>query len=451
MADPLERRLGLGGATAVNVLAMIGVGPFVTIPLLLRTMGGPQAMLGWFIGAVVALADGLVWAELGAAMPRSGGGYQYLLEAYGSHGAGRLFSFLFLWQTVAGMPLVMASGATGFAHYAGFFFPSMTTWQSKGLAMAGCALATAVIYRRIDRVGRWSIGLGVLTLAAGAWIVAGGVMHGTLYAISLPPDAWHFSRGFWLGLGGATLYATYDYMGYNTICGIGGEVVRPERTIPKSILTAIVLVCALYFTMNLSIISVVPWRAAVQSNFIAADFIERVHGPRLASVMTVLILIIALSSLYANLLTFSRVPFAAASEGRFFRVFARVHPTGEFPSFSVVYMGVASAICCLLDLDALINAVTVLYLMIAAVPMVPAVTALRQRRPDGVRPFRMWLYPLPSLVALVGWIFVITTSGWKYIGSAFAVIAFGIAAYLWRARSAGEWPFARQDVRSVRL
>src|SRR5262249_13437035 len=219
-------------------------------------------------------------------------------------------------------------------------------WQSKALAMAGCGLATTVIYRRIDRVGRWSIGLGVLTLAAGVWIVAGGVLHGSLgNAISFPPDAWRLSRGFWLGLGGATLYAAYDYMGYNTICGVGGEVIRPERTIPRSILASIALVCTLYFTMNLSIVSVVPWRDAVRSTFIASDFIARVHGPRFASAMTILILIIALSSLYANLLTFSRVPFAAASEGRFFRVFARVHPTGGFPSFSVLYMGAASGIC----------------------------------------------------------------------------------------------------------
>src|SRR5499427_8390958 len=134
MADRLERRLGLDGATAVNVLAMIGVGPFVTIPLLLRTMGGPQAMLGWFIGAVVALADGLVWAELGAAMPRSGGGYQYLLEAYGSNGPGRLMSFLFLWAMVTTMPLLMASGAVGFAHYAMYLYPAMAPWQTKLLA-----------------------------------------------------------------------------------------------------------------------------------------------------------------------------------------------------------------------------------------------------------------------------------------------------------------------------
>jgi len=253
-----------------------------------------------------------------------------------------------------------------------------------------------------------------------------------------------------MGLGGATLYAAYDYMGYNTICGVGGEVVRAERTIPRSILTSIVLVCGLYFAMNLSIISVVPWRDAVGSTFIASDFIARVYGSSFASVMTVLILVIALSSLYANLLTFSRVPFAAASEGRFFRVFARVHPTAHFPSFSVLYMGTASAICCLLDLDALINTVTVLYLMIAAVPMIPAVTLLRQRRPDVTRPFRMWLYPLPSMVALAGWIFIIATSGWKYIASGIGVIVVGTAAYLWRARASREWPF-EQSVRSVRL
>jgi amino acid transporter len=441
LAEQLQRRLGIGGATAVNVLAMIGVGPFVTIPLLLGAMGGPQAMLGWFIGAIVALADGLVWAELGAAMPRAGGGYQYLLEAYGPHGPGRLFSFLYLWQTVAGMPLVMASGAVGFAHYASFLWPSMTVWQSKALAMATCAVAAAFIYRRIDTIGRWSLALGVLTLGVGAWIVVDGAAHGSGAVIVFPPGAWELSRGFWLGLGGATLYATYDYFGYNTICGIGGEAVRPAVTIPRSILTAIVIVCLLYVSMSLSIISVLPWRQAMASQFVVSDFVARLHGARPASIMTIAILVIAISSLYANMLTFSRVPYAAAADGRFFRVFARVHPTGHFPSFSVVFMGAAAAFCSLLDLDALINTVTVLYLIIAAAPMIPAVTALRRRRPDMPRPFRMWLYPLPSIVAMAGWLFIIATSGWKFIASGFVVVAIGIAAYLWRAHTLREWPF----------
>jgi len=239
-------------------------------------------------------------------------------------------------------------------------------------------------------------------------------------------------------------------MGYNTICGVGGEVVRPGRTIPRSILVSIVLVCTLYLTMNLSIVSVVPWRAASESTFIATEFIARVHGSELASVMTTLILVISLASLYANLLTFSRVPYAAAEEGHFFRIFARVHPTAHFPSFSVLYMGAASALCCLIDLDALINTVTVLYLMIAAVPMIPAVTLLRQRRSDIARPFRMWLYPLPSVVALAGWIFVIVTSGWRYIASGLGVLALGTATYVWRARTTKEWPF-EAEVSKVRI
>ncbi|MGH6996234.1 MAG: APC family permease, partial [Stellaceae bacterium] len=357
-------------------------------------------------------------------------------------GAGRLFSFLFLWQTVAGMPLVIASGAVGFAHYASFFAPWMTPWTSKLLAMAACAAATACIYRRIDAIGRWSLALGALTLAAGAWIVVDGVTHGSARALTIPPGAWRMSRGFWIGLGGATLYASYDYMGYNTICGVGGEVMRPAQTIPRSIVAAIGIVALLYFAMNLSIVSVVPWPDAMRSQFVASEFVARLHGWRLASVMTTAILAIALSSLYANMLTFSRVPFAAANDGRFFRVFARVHPSGDFPSFAVIYMGAASALCCLIDLDALINAVTLIYLMIAAVPVVPAVIALRRTRPDVPRPFRMWLYPLPAVVAMAGWLFIIATSGWTYIASAAAVVAAGVAAYCWRARLSGEWPYA---------
>jgi amino acid transporter len=343
------------------------------------------------------------------------------------------------------MPLVLASGATGFAHYAAFFAPGMTTLESKALAMIGCLLATALIYRRIDAIGRWSVALGVLTLGAGAWIAVGGVRHGSLASVAFPAGAWTMSRAFFLGLGGATLYAAYDYMGYNTICGVGGEVTHPERTIPRSILMSIVLVCGLYFSMNLSIISVVPFADAVKSPFIASDFIARVHGAGAARLMTLLILVIALSSLYANMLTFSRVPFAAASDGRFFRAFARLHPAQHFPSFSVLYMGLASAICCVFELDTLINTVTVLYLMVASVPTVVAVIAFRRRRPDAPRPFRMWLYPLPAVVAMCGWMFVIATSGWTYVTACVAVIVIGVAAYFWRARAAHEWPFERTE------
>jgi len=286
-----------------------------------------------------------------------------------------------------------------------------------------------------------ALSLRAVVLVAALWIVFEGLRHARLDRITLPPDAWHLSRDFFVGLGGATLYAVYDYSGYNTVCAVGEEVVRPAVTIPRAIIVAIVIVAVLYVSMNFTIIGIMPWQQAMQSTYVVSDFIAGLHGRAAASVMTILILITSLASVFANMLGISRVPYAAASQGRFFRVFARLHPTGQFPSFSVLYMGIASGLCCLIELDALINTVMVLYLMLAAVPMVTAATALRRRRPDVARPFRMWLYPLPSFVAMAGWLFVISTSGWRFIVVSLAIIAAGTAAYLWRARVAREWPF----------
>jgi amino acid transporter len=436
----LERRLGFAAATTTNVIAMIGAGPFLTIPLLLQAMHGPQAMLGWLVGAVIAVADGLVWAELGAAMPRSGGAYQYLLEAYGPNGPGRLMSFLFLWAMVTTMPLLMASGAVGFAHYATYLYPAMTPWQAKLLAMGVCLVSMFLIHRRIDGAGRWSFALGAVVLAAALWIVGEGVLHARLDLIALPPGAWHLSREFFVGLGGATLYAVYDYSGYNTVCAVGGEVLRPEVTIPRAIIVAIVVVATLYISMNLTIIGVMPWQQATASTYVVSDFIDGLHGRTAASVMTVLILITSLASVFANMLGISRVPYAAAAQGRFFSVFARLHPDG-FPSWSVRFVGIASALLCLLGLDALIRIVTVSWVVVGSLALVGAPTALRRARPDIRRPFRMWLYPVPSLIALAGWLFVVLTSGVVYILISLLLLAGGVGAYLWRAKRLAEWPF----------
>src|SRR5215467_5329953 len=121
----LIRGIGLGSATALNMIDMIGVGPFITIPLIVSAMGGPQAMLGWILGAFFAICDGLVWAELGAAMPQAGGSYQYLKESYGSRTLGKLMSFLFVWQLSFSAPLSIASGCIGVAQYATYLWPAL--------------------------------------------------------------------------------------------------------------------------------------------------------------------------------------------------------------------------------------------------------------------------------------------------------------------------------------
>jgi amino acid transporter len=439
-ADRLERRMGFAAAATTNVIAMIGAGPFLTIPFLLQAMHGPQAMLGWLVGAVIAVADGLVWAELGAAMPRSGGGYQYLLEAYGPNGPGRLMSFLFLWAMVTTMPLLMASGAVGFAHYAMYLYPAMTPWQTKLLAVGVCLVSMLLIHRRIDGAGRWSFALGAVVLVAALWIVVEGLQHARLDLITVPPGAWHLSRDFFLGLGGATLYAVYDYSGYNTVCSVGGEILRPDVTIPRAIIVAIIAVAVLYISMNFTIIGVMPWQQAMQSTYVVSDFIAGLHGRAAASVMTVLILITSLASVFANMLGISRVPYAAAAQGRFFRVFARLHPDG-FPSWSVRFVGITSAMLCLVGLDSLIRIVTVSWVVIGSLALVGAPTALRMARPDIRRPFRMWLYPFPSLIALAGWLFIVLTSGLIYILISVLLLGGGVGAYLWRAKRLSEWPF----------
>jgi amino acid transporter len=437
----LVRGIGLWGATSANMLEMIGVGPFLTIPILLAKMNGPQAILGWILGALVALCDGMVWAELGAAMPGTGGPYRYLMEAYGPKGLGRLMSFLFIWQTVLLAPLGIGSGAVGFAQYAHFLWRDMTWWQGKLMAVAICLLLTALLYRDIRSVGRLSVMMWVVVLFTGLWISAAGVLHFNPRLIEFPAGAFAPSRAFFFGLGGATLIAMYDYGGYNNVCFFAGEVRRPERVIPRSILISIVAVAVLYLTMNITIIGVIPWQEAMRSTSIVSDFIQRLYGSAAAKTITVLVLWTTFASIFAALLGYSRIPYAAAVEGRFFRPFAALHPTKNFPGFSLVFLGIASAAASLLNLEVLINALIVIQVIIQFLAQIVAVTLIRRNRPDIARPFRMPLYPATSVVAFAGWTYILVASGLNYILAGVALLGLGIGAYLWRARRAAEWPF----------
>jgi len=425
------------------MLEMIGVGPFLTIPILLAKMNGPQAILGWVLGAVVALCDGMVWAELGAAMPGAGGPLRYLSEAYGPHRLGRLMSFLFIWQTIFLAPLSIASGAIGFSQYARFLTGDMNWWQEKGVAIAVCLLITFLLYRDIRAVSRLSVGMWIVVLGTVGWITVAGLLHmDPRRLFDFPAGAFAPSRAFFFGLGGATLIAMYDYGGYNNVCFFASEVQKPERVIPRSILWSIVTVAVLYLTMNLGIIGVVPWREAIRSTSIVSDFIKRIYGLHWAQLATVLVLWTTLASLFAVLLGYSRVPYAAAIEGRFFRPFARLHPTRRFPGFSVVFIGLSSAVACLMTLDVVINALIVIQVLIQFMAQIVAVTLIRRNRPDIVRPYRMALYPVTSIIAFLGWLYILIASGLPYILAGFALLVFGIAVYLVRARRTAEWPFA---------
>jgi amino acid transporter len=439
--------MGLLQSTAANMLEMIGIGPFITIPGILAAMGGPQAMIGWVLGLLIASCDGLVWAELGAAMPGSGGSYQYLQRAYGVNRLGRLMGFLFIWQTVITAPLSLAGGAVGFANYTKYLWPTMTPMQGKMVAALLCLAITALLYRDITSIGKLSVMLWVVVLATVGWVLVAGLLNfETSRALDFPPGAFDLTRGFFMGLGSATLFAVYDYGGYNNVCFFGGEVKNPSKTIPRTVLLSIAAVAVIYLVMTFTIIGVIPWREAVTKGTLAneaivAAFIQRLYGDTAATVMTLLILWTTAASLFAVLLGYSRVPFAAAAEGRFFKPFARVHPTKNFPNFSLLFLGIASALACWFELGTLIAALIIIEKIARDIGQAVAVIVIRHYRPEIQLPFKMWLYPLPALIALAGWIYILGTNQWQIVAWGVALMIVGIGAYLWQAKIRSEWPF----------
>ncbi len=474
LQEPLIRGLGLSGATALNMIDMIGVGPFITMPLMVSAMGGPQAMLGWVFGAMFAMCDGMVWAELGASMPHSGGSYGYLREIYGRKRWGRLVSFLFIWQLSFSAPLSIASGALGLAGYAAYLWPRLEIpyvagaggvpvplvgrfemhWRASGttfLAIGIILLATLLLYRRITSISRMSKLLLAGVVGTMAWIIVSGLTHfDAERAFSFPPGAFHLSRAFWLGLGSSMLIGTYDYWGYYNVAFLGDEVKEPAKTIPRAILLSILLVGCLYLVMNLSILGVVPWREMIAAGhdnrglYVVSIFMQRIYGSWAARLVTGLVMWTAFASVFSLLLGYSRVPYAAALDANYFRAFARVHPQGRFPYVSLVALAGVAALFCFFSLAAVIRALVVIRIALQFLVQAVGLMVLRSRRPDLPRPFRMWCYPLPALVASFGFLFILTVRARSFIqiGYALVILLSGVALYLWRSWRNQEWPFA---------
>jgi amino acid transporter len=448
MSLPLARRFGLVQATALNMINMIGVGPFITIPLLMSALGGPQAMLGWLVALVIVMCDGMVWSELGAAMPASGGSFGYLREAFGRETYGRLMGFLFVWQFVLSGPLEIASGYIGFAKYLTYIWTSLT---GRGLLLVAAGvglLNVALLYRRITSIGRITISLWVGTLVATVAVIATGLLRfDHRVAFDMPPGAFRFSLGFIFGLGAASRIGVYDYLGYYDVCYIGDEVKDPGRVIPRSILISTIVVAVLYLAINLSVIGVVPWRefvpaeAHAQSDFVVSAFMQRVYDSKVAAVFTLLVLWTAFGSVFALLLGYSRVPYAAAREGYFFQVFGRLHPTKAFPHVSLVVLGAISIASCAFSLGTVIDALIATRIVVQFGGQIAGLVLLRRRQPDLPRPYRMWLYPLPAIVALIGWAFIFATTGVAVMLFGLGVLAIGVMCFLLWSRRLGQWPF----------
>lgn len=422
------------------------IGPFITIPLIVAAMGGPQAVLGWVAGAILALADGQVWAELGASLPGSGGTYLYLREAF-QYRTGKLMPFLFIWTAMLFIPLIMSTGVIGLVSYLRFFFPHLSSWQGHLIGLGVTALVVA-LYRRIERVRVLATVLWVVMVLAVSLTIAAGYsgFHPSL-AFSYPRGAFSGGSAFFAGLGAGLLIAIYDYLGYNTTAYMADELKDPGRTLPRSIMVSILGIMVFYLALNIGVLGVVPWHAVARSTSVASLVVTTNWGHGAADVVTVLILITAFASVFAGLLGGSRVPYQAARDGVFFRAFGRLHPRGDFPHVALIVLGVITAAGSLFTLTTIISMLTAVIVIIQAVAQIVALTVLRRRQPGLRRPFRQWLYPLPSLAALAGWIYVYSSAGRVPVELSVAWVAAGMVAFLVWARVTRVWPFGPKRFR----
>ncbi len=464
----LVRGLTLFPATALNMVDMIGVGPFITLPLIVAAMGGAQAIFGWIGGAVLAMSDGLIWAELGAAMPKAGGSYEYLEEIYGRRRLGRVFSFLFVFQLVFSAPVSMATGCIGLANYTSYIFPHLDRvfWRAHPhfhflgpvevvleisgdtlLAMAAALLATFLVYRRISGVGRISKFLWVGVVGALGFVIVTGLTH--FHFSQVFPPGWRSAPagGFGAAFSAALLFALYDYWGYYNVCFLGEEVVEPQKTIPRSMLLSIAIVGVLYVVMNVSILGVLPAGEIISMansahNFPAARMAQVVYGTWGGTLVSLLVIWTAFASVFSLLAGYSRIPFAAARDGNFFAVFKKVHPVQKFPTYSVLLLGGLAALCCIFQLKDLVSALVVIRILLLFLLQAVGAAIWRVTDPQRPRPFRMWLYPLPVLITVAGFALVLYDKR-ALVGRALLFAALGLVIYLVRSARSRQWPFAR--------
>jgi amino acid transporter len=460
----LRRHFGLLQATALNVTMIVGAGVFATIPLMLVELPGPWALLGWLGAGALILVDGLVWSELGAALPGSGGTYLYLLECYGPRRWGRLMAFLFIWQFLLSGPLEIASGLIAMAQFSTQLSPAFeqfnkrhewlhwVVWEkqklfvtldpSRLIGLGAGALILLLLYRRVATLGRLTVTFWLGVLAVIAWILVEGAAHFDAARAFAPPepgtpiDLFH-------GLGGAMLLAMYSYLGYYNVCYVGDEVRDPGRTIPRSILLSALTVVVLFAGLHLAMLGVVPWQEAGNSDSLAATFMASLHGTGhwTVALVTLLLMWSCFGSAFAGLLGYSRIPYGAARQGHFFAALGKVHRVHLIPHVSLLAVGGLVLLWSFFDLGNVINALIVTRILEQFVAQAVGVMVLRRTRPELARPFRMWLYPLPSLLALVGWFYLYAAAGWLFIGLGLATLAAGVVAFLAWSRRARLWPF----------
>jgi APA family basic amino acid/polyamine antiporter len=395
MTNELKRALGLFSCTMLVIGNMIGVGIFTTpgrVATLLPT--ADLVLLAWILGAFLAISGALSYAELGAAYPRAGGNYVFLRQAYGP-----AWGFLYGWSaafiTQSGTVAILA---VGFTKYAGI---------TNALHVQACAVGLILFFGALNYLGV-RVGAAVvdfITFLKMAAIV-GFALAGALFGRGHLSNLWQSGAGagpsyppLLTGLAMALIPIMYAYSGWNATVYVGGEVRRPERTIPLSLILGVLSTASLYLLLNVVYLYALPVDQMRGVIAIAKTASEAMFQPAAARAVSFFIAFSVLGCLNATLLTAPRIPFAMAEDGYFFKIFAQVHPRFRTPSAAIVLVTVWGALLALWGgIDhahfyrLLDDYVTVPSLLMNALT-VSALFMLRRRQPDLPRPYKAWGYP----------------------------------------------------------
>jgi len=436
MSTPLtNRKINLLQATSINMIDMVGIGPFVVMPFVVSQFNNGLFLWAWIFGAITAFIDAMIWSELGAAYPLAGGTYNFHRIAYGEK-YGKLMSFLFVWQTSIQAPLVVASGAIGFAQYLTYII-HLTPLQEKIISGSLVILVFLLLYRKIETIGKISVVMGSVVVLTILWIIVSGLMH-QQHPVQLIPtgEASFFSYAFWAAVGQGSVKTVYSFLGYYNVCHLGGEIKKPEINIPRSIFISITGIAILYLLMNISVMGVIRWQSVLEDDkYLVSAFMESIYGYKAGVIVTVLILCIAFSSLFAVILGYSRVPYAAAVDGNFFKIFSKLHPTKNFPYVSLIFLCALGFIFSLfMKLSQVISSILAMRILVQFIAQGIGVSFLRKRFGSKNLPFKMFLFPIPVIVSIVIWLFLFVSTGLFALWGSLIALAGVIVYFLARVR-----------------
>jgi len=430
LSTPLtNRKINLVQATAINMIDMVGIGPFVVMPFVVAQFNNGLFIWAWIFGAFTAFVDAMIWSELGAKYPLAGGTYNFHRIAFGEKG-GKLMGFLFVWQTSIQAPLVMASAAIGFAQYLTYIVP-LDWWQQKIVSGGLVILVFILLYRKIETIGRISVVMGSIVILTIVWIIASGLMNQQHTVKFLPSgNESFFSYALWAAVGQASVKTVYAYLGYYNVCHLGGEIVNPEKNIPRSIFISIFGIAALYLLMNISVMGVIPWQSVkADDKYLVSSFMQQLYGTGVGTIITVLILCVAFSSLFAVVLGYSRIPYAAAVNGNFFKIFGKLHPAKKFPHISLIILcGLGFVFSLLMKLKDVIDSILAMRIVVQFMAQAVGIVLLRRRKGTNKLPFRMWLYPAPVVLSLLIWAFLFYHTNWFALWGSLIALA-GVCIY----------------------